>query len=210
MSAWWRGRSRVLPIVLLIGLVSGMLAGRDPILRALGRSLVVDEPVEHVDVILVPSWAGAAAAIDAADLVHAGISDRVAVLLSPERPADRELIRRGIDTVDLPELLRLLGVAKVELIPDRAAGTEAEVQVLLSWSDERQFRSIVVISSPDHSRRLYRMLQRSLSGRTTRLVIRSARYSSFDPDEWWKTRGGARSAIVELQKLLLDLVRHPF
>jgi len=39
--------------------------------------------------------------------------------------------------------------------------------------------------------------------------IRSARYSSFDPDRWWTTRDAVRTEIVEIQKLLLDVVRHP-
>ena len=36
-----------------------------------------------------------------------------------------------------------------------------------------------------------------------------ARYSSFDPDRWWETRGGVRIEIIELQKLVLDVVLHP-
>jgi hypothetical protein len=35
------------------------------------------------------------------------------------------------------------------------------------------------------------------------------RYSSFDPDQWWETRSGTRREIIELQKLLLDIVLHP-
>jgi hypothetical protein len=30
-----------------------------------------------------------------------------------------------------------------------------------------------------------------------------------DPDRWWKTRGGVRTEIIELQKLLLDFTLHP-
>jgi hypothetical protein len=37
----------------------------------------------------------------------------------------------------------------------------------------------------------------------------SARYSDFDPDRWWGSRGGIRIEIEELEKLLLDVVRHP-
>ncbi|PYR60844.1 MAG: hypothetical protein DMF91_11190, partial [Acidobacteria bacterium] len=84
-----------------------------------------------------------------------------------------------------------------------------ESHVLLSWCDQRQFRSIVVVSAPDHSRRVRRVLHRSLLGHPTRVVVRSARYSSFDPNRWWQTREGIRIEIMELQKLLLDVVRHP-
>ena len=41
------------------------------------------------------------------------------------------------------------------------------------------------------------------------MTIRPARFSTFDPDEWWKTQGGVRIEIVELQKLLFDVIMHP-
>jgi hypothetical protein len=40
-------------------------------------------------------------------------------------------------------------------------------------------------------------------------MVHAARYSSFDPDRWWETRGGVRIEIVELQKLLLGVMLHP-
>jgi hypothetical protein len=48
-----------------------------------------------------------------------------------------------------------------------------------------------------------------MKGHSTRVTVQPARYSSFDPDRWWETRGGVRTEIVELQKLVLDAVLHP-
>jgi hypothetical protein len=200
-------------IVLLVVVVAVVPATRHSMLRALGRALVVDEPVEPSDVIVLPKWAGGAGAIDAADLVHRGVASRVALLPEPPTPAEQELTRRAVphvdENADLLHLLRALGVADVELIPNPAAGTEAEGQVLVSWCSQRQFRSILVLSSPDHSRRVRRVLHRALRGHPTNVAVRSARFSSFDPDRWWTTRDGIRTEIVELQKLLLDVIRHP-
>jgi hypothetical protein len=53
------------------------------------------------------------------------------------------------------------------------------------------------------------VLRRSLRGDRLRVSVRSARYSTFDPDRWWETRDGIRTEIVEFQKLLLDVARHP-
>jgi hypothetical protein len=106
-------------------------------------------------------------------------------------------------------LLHALGVSHVELIPEPAAGTEAEGQVLLAWCNQRHFRSILVMSSPDHSRRVRRVLHRSLQGSETTVTIRSARYAAFDPNAWWTSRDDTRTEIVELQKLVLDVLRHP-
>jgi hypothetical protein len=56
---------------------------------------------------------------------------------------------------------------------------------------------------------LQRVLGRVKKGRPTRVTVRPARYSSFDPDSWWETRGGVRTEITELEKLMLDVVLHP-
>jgi hypothetical protein len=206
--------TRLLAVVVLAGVVAaGVPAVRTFLLRAAGRALVVDEPVESADVIVLPQWAGAAGAIEAADLVHAGIAGQVAFLSEPTRPAERELARRGVpnasEAAEAIRRLHALGVTSVELIADPAAGTESEGQVIFAWCRQRQFRSILVVSSADHSRRVRRVLHRSLRDEPTRVTIRSARYSTFVPDSWWMTRDGARTEIVELQKLVLDVLRHP-
>ena len=202
MSVRWRRWSRPLvAIVVLVAVVAGVPALRRSMLRGAGWALVVDDPVEPVD------------AIDAADLVHGGIAGRVAVLREPPKPADQELTRRGVPHVDenaaMVHLLGTLGIADVEMIPDIATGTEAEGHLLAAWCGTRRFRSVLVLSSPDHSRRVRRVLRRALRGHPTKLVVRSARYSPFDPDSWWRTREGLRTEITEIQKLLLDVVRHP-
>jgi hypothetical protein len=43
----------------------------------------------------------------------------------------------------------------------------------------------------------------------TRVTVHYARYSRFDPDRWWETHDGTRIELEELEKLLLDIVRHP-
>ena len=132
----------------------------------------------------------------------------------PERrPQDHEFIRRGLPYEDggARQILQLrsLGVTDVVQIPRTDVGTEGEGQVLPSWCDEHQLRTIVLVATKDHSRRLRRVLDRVMKGHPTRVTVQPARYSSFDPDRWWETRGGVRTEIVELQKLLLDVVLHP-
>jgi hypothetical protein len=48
-----------------------------------------------------------------------------------------------------------------------------------------------------------------MKGHPRRVMVQPARYSIFDPDRWWETRDGVRSEIVELQKLVLEVVLHP-
>jgi hypothetical protein len=77
------------------------------------------------------------------------------------------------------------------------------------WFAQRSFRSVVVVATPDHARRVRRVLRRAMNGRHTKVMVRYTRHSQFDPDRWWETHVGARIGIVELQKLLLDVALHP-
>jgi hypothetical protein len=181
-------------------------------LQAAGSALVINDDLTRADIVVVPEWAGEAGAIDAADIVRAGVAHRVAVLPGPFEPAERELARRRI-AYDNPSarlilLLHMLGVSETELVPNLASGTEAEGDLLPAWSASRGFHSVIVVSVPDHSRRVRRVLHRSTGGGAT-FSVRSTRHSSFDPAAWWRTREGVRIEIVELEKLLLDVVRHP-
>ena len=195
--------------VVLVG-----VAARTPILRSLGWALVVDDPLEPADVIVVAIDAGSAGVLEAADLVHHGVAPRVAVFADPPDDVDREFLRRGIAYEDaaarLIQQLRALGVPNVERIPRPVAGTEEAGSVLPDWCGERKLRSIVVVSNADHTRRLRRVLHRMMAGRQVRVLVRGSHYSGFDPDRWWQSRGALRTGIVELQKLLFEVARHPF
>ena len=186
---------------------------REPVLRAAGWALVVNnEPIGTADIIVLTLDSDGAGALEAADLVQSGVAKRVAVFQDPPSGEDNEFIRRGLPYEDEAarqiRQLKMLGVTDVVKI-SRVEGTESEGQVLPQWCDEQHLKSIVVVATKDHSRRLRRVLDRVMKGHLTRVTVHPARYSSFDPDRWWETHGGVRTEIVELEKLLLDVVLHP-
>jgi len=200
--------------VVLLGVASIAVSPiRRSILRAAGWALVVNERVEPADVIVVTVEADGAGVLEAADLVHSGMATRVAVFGEPPYSVEREFIRRGIPYEDTAarsvRQLKALGVDSVELIPTKVAGSEDEGPVLADWCDQHGFRSVIAVSTSDHSRRLRRVLHRSMKGHQVRVTACSSRYSQFDPDRWWQSHRGIRAEAEELQKLLLDVVRHP-
>jgi uncharacterized SAM-binding protein YcdF (DUF218 family) len=209
---WW---AAILLVVALaaFAIVAAVRSLREPVLKAAGWALVVNEPVASADIIVLSIDSGGAGALEAADLVQSGVSKRVAVFMDPPRGIeDQEFIRRGLPYEDAGasqiSQLRSLGVTDIVRIPG-VDGTESEGQVLSPWCKEHQFRSIVFVATKDHSRRSLRVLDRAMKGHPTSVMVQAARYSNFDPDRWWETRGGVRTEIFELQKLLLDVVRHP-
>jgi uncharacterized SAM-binding protein YcdF (DUF218 family) len=203
----------VLVLIMVLTAALGTALARGSMLRTIGAALVVEDPVTSADAIVVTIEAGGAGLLEAADLVHAGVANRVAVFAESPSVVDAEFIRRGVrvesKVVTWRRMLAALGVPEVEEIPMPVDGTEAEGVFLPQWCEQRHLRSIVVVTMPDHSRRVRRVLQRAMSGRTTRVSVRPARVSSFDPNAWWHTRSGTRTGIIEFEKLLLDYTRHP-
>ena len=73
---------------------------REPVLRAGGWALVVNEPVAAADIIVVSLDSGGAGALEVADLVQSGIATHVAVFTDPPSGEDHEFIRRGLPYED--------------------------------------------------------------------------------------------------------------
>jgi hypothetical protein len=210
----WRPRWVLIgSVFLLIAATLAVPNIRTSILRMAGHVLTVDDPIEPADVIVIAIDADGAGVLEAADLVRGGIAPRVALFADPPDAVNREFNRRGgwyeDDAARSARQLKSLGVETIEQIPRAVVGTEDEGVALPDWCVQRQCRSIVVVTSADHSRRLRRVLYRAMKGHSTKVMIRSARKSQFDPDRWWNHRGGIRTEVIELQKLLFDLVRHP-
>jgi hypothetical protein len=211
-----RRPKRPSPILVVVALAAFAIVAvgslREPLLRAAGWALVVNESISSADIIVLSLDSGSAGALEAADLVQKGISKRVAVFMELPSVEENEFIRRGVPYEDAGinqiRQLRSLGVTDVVQISG-IDGTEGGGRVLQLWCNEYQLQSIVFVATKDHSRRSRRVLDRSMKGQPTRVTVQPARYSSFDPDRWWETRDGVRTEIVELQKLLLDVVLHP-
>lgn len=202
--------------VLLMSILTIWIPGvRTYILRSAGRLLAAQEPsIKSADIVVVAIDADGAGTLGAADLVHRGVSNRAAVFSDPPSIVDHEFLRRGLPYEDRAAVsirqLQSLGIESIEQIPRSVSGSEQEGDILPAWCDKRGYRSVVLVTSADHSRRLTRIVGRSAPVGRLSIMVYSSPYSEFNPDTWWKTRGGARAEIIELEKLLLDFVRHPF
>src|ERR1700745_1770816 len=112
---------RWVPILVVLALAAFAIVAirslREPVLRAAGWGLVVNEPVASADIIVLSLDSGGAGALEAADLVQSGISKRVAVFMDPPSPEDHEFIRRGLPEegcgANQIRQLRSLGVTDV-------------------------------------------------------------------------------------------------
>jgi hypothetical protein len=197
---------RIIALIVLASVIASVVpAFRMRLLRAAGWALVVHRPpIQSADVIIVAIDADGAGTLEAADLVHNGVSSRVAIFAAPaDSRVDSEFLRRGVPYEDSAALsnrqLHSLGIDNVERVARTVAGSEEEGEVLPSWCDQHHYRSVVVVTTSDHSRRLRRILRRSQKSHQN-IVTLPSRYSEFDPGccpnfdfrklGLWKSRGG--------------------
>jgi hypothetical protein len=208
-------QTKVWLVIALAGAV--LFAGasqRASILRTVGWILVASDPIEPADIIIIAQDAGGAGVLEASDLVRKGVAERVAVFADPPSGEDFEFLRRGLPYEDAAarqiRQLGWLGITNVVKIAREDEGSTASVQSLPVWCGEHQVRSFVFVTSKDHSWRLRRLLNRTLGGAGIRAMVQPEHYSAFDPDHWSETRAGTRIVIAEIQKLLVDILLHPF
>jgi hypothetical protein len=203
----------VVGIMLLVACAIVIAPVRTSLLRAMGRLLVTTDQVQRADVIVLSVDSDGAGVLEATDLVHEHVADRIALFADPPDSVDREFLRRGVSYHNAAAVsvgqLHDLGVNAVEVIPRTVTGTDDESRDLAAWCSERGYRSVIFVSTIDHSRRTARILARATRGRALKLSVRASRYSAFDPDAWWKSRTGVRTEIVESEKLLVDMLLHP-
>jgi len=184
------------------------------VLRSLGQFLVETEPLQHADVIILSVDSDGAGVLEATDLVREHVAGRVALFADPPDSVDREFLRRGVPYHNAAAVsvgqLHDLGVNEVDVIARAVSGTNDESSDLVAWCAQHDYRTVIFISLRDHTHRAARILARATRAHGLKVTVRGSRYSQFDPDAWWQSRGGVRIEIVEAEKLLADMLLHPF
>lgn len=195
--------------VVLGALVVVLLAwsGHSAVLRSIGAYLVVQDPLERADVVVVLGGHMPFRALEAAALYHEGWVPKViltrdlrrreyytlralGITIPEERGYNREvLIRRGIP-----------GEAIV-MIEQEVSNTREELQSVVNELGKSDISTVIIATSKYHARRT-RTIWRYLSQGQPRAIIRWAREDPFDADRWWKHRGFILAVVREYLGLL--------
>ena len=181
-------------LVFLVVLLGGIYLARHPLLRFIGEGLVVEDPLEKSDAIIVLSDDNfyADRATRAAELFRQDLAPVVVASGIRLRP------NAGIAELMTHDLIER-GVPKEHIIPfpQDADSTREEAEALRKLVQEKRWKSVIVVTSNYHTRRAKYIFKRVLGGG---VVVRfaSARDGDFDPAHWYEHRRSVRRFVHEV------------
>ena len=203
MSSCQRGGAffKLLALIVFLGLLLVLYLARRPILRYAGESLVVEDPLQPSDALVVLGGDNARAerAARAGELYRARWAARVVASGPPLRSyiseADltyRDLAERGVPA---DALVRFAHTAQ---------STHQEAQALRRLVVERGWERVLIVTSNHHTRRS-RYVFRRVFPASVQVRVVSAPDHEYAPESWWHTRQGQKLFCYQWASMLLTV-----
>ncbi len=177
---------------------------RFSILRGIGNYLVYEDPIEKVEAIFVLSGSPDTRAWEAAKWIKQGYSNLV--VCTGQEIAIPYAEEFGMDTLFTPDLTKRFLMAdgvdstKIEIL-FKGTSTFEEFEAIRDFCKARKMKTIMVISSNFHTRRISKVFTRQLKKEGIRVIIRGAEEPEFNPNLWWKNESGLIFVNNEYVKL---------
>jgi len=181
---------------------------RVPLLTFVGKGLILSHPLQKSDLIVCLAGENVERGLEAVDEYKRGLAPKIFV--SREEPPDGyELLRdRGIpypESIDLLiGMLEKMGVPETAIVRSEipVKSTFEEAEALRKFVKKRGMRSMILVTSPTHSRRAWLTFRKVFEDTDVKILMRPSAYSRFRPENWWKVRRYVRAVIIEYQKLI--------
>lgn len=176
-------------------------------LSKLGSFLVVEDPLQKADAIVVLGGTMYERQMEAVDLFKAGMAPRIYLFREVADWGERELIERGIPylravDVQIDAMVRL-GVPRDAIaILDQAGSTATEATYVRNLVTTQRFARVLIVTSKQHTRRARLVMRRRMADTSATVIVRASRHDRTDADRWWSDRATIRFTLFESQRLL--------
>ena len=177
-----------------------LLVAAGVVFRGAGRWLDREDPLSHADVIFVVGGAMPQRALEAAKVFGMGYAPEV-WLSRPDNPSD-DLAKMGIHFVGEEDYNRQIlmhqGVPEsaIHVLPEPVVNTEEELQEVGREMRQQGKKTIILVTSPQHARRVWTLWQK-LVGSDPRAMVHGAHDDPFDADHWWRNTRDVMSVVHE-------------
>jgi uncharacterized SAM-binding protein YcdF (DUF218 family) len=191
--------------LILAAAVFALLALAAATFFGVGRWLVAEDPLAKADAIVVLSGRMPLRALEAAKLYREGYAPEVWLTRSSE-PGE------ALQSMGIPfqgedyynaQVLMHEGVPQtaIHLLEPPIENTADEIKVIAAALGGRKNRTVIIVSSKVHSRRV-RLLWRRLAASQGQAIVRGASNDPFDRAHWWRNTSDALDVVREVLGLL--------
>jgi uncharacterized SAM-binding protein YcdF (DUF218 family) len=196
---WRRGLILLLALALVVGLAAWALSG-------LGQWLIVADPLEPAQAIVVLGGGIPFRAMEAASLYQRGWAPQVWVTRAVDPAEETALARLGVEVVGEEtynrQVLERLGVPLEAIrILEGAQNTVEEVQLIARELRRIGGERVILVTSRPHSRRV-RVIWYILVRGAPQVIVRFATEDPYHPSHWWRQARDARAVSREVFGLL--------
>jgi uncharacterized SAM-binding protein YcdF (DUF218 family) len=191
--------SSLISLLFLLVFCFVLYAARRPLLRLAGESWVVEDPLQQSDALLLLSDDNffADRATRASELYRQKLASVVVASGRRLRPTagvaelmEHDLIERGVPK------------DRIIRFPQDADNTREEAQALRALVVEKNWHSVIVVTSNYHSRRARYIFERVFPD-SVAVRVASARDGGFDPEHWWENRKSLKLFMGELVAMVV-------
>ena len=198
---WQKRLFRVL--ISFLVLLTLLAVFHQPILRAIGRYLIVEDQLEKADAIIVLSGSAYERGLHGIALYQQGWAPRLVTtggslsytLFSLGiKITEAEITAHTFILYDIPDT--------VFCTLDEGTSTYEEAAVLLRFAQAEGMKKIIIVSSDFHTRRTTRVFRKRFRGSGIKVLVSAAPPLKYDPEQWWKSEEGLIFVNNEYIKLL--------
>jgi uncharacterized SAM-binding protein YcdF (DUF218 family) len=199
-----QGRNRHFAGPILLTLL-GLIVFAAIIFLNVGRWLIVEDPLDKAQAIVVLSGGMPMRAKEAARLYNAAYAPQV-WLTRANQPAaslqemhiayigeeffnSRVLMHEGVPSI------------AIHVLEPSIDNTADEIRAIAGELEREKGGAVIIVTTKAHTRRV-RALWKELSGGRGRAIVRAASSDPFDPDHWWRATGDALDVLREVLGLL--------
>ena len=173
----------------------------------LGAWLVVEDPLDKADAVVVLGGTMYERPMEAVELYKEGWAPRIYLFRQVADWGEALLVERNFQytrEVDLQvEVMGRLGVPRDAIvILDQANSTAEEADDVLALVTLEKFSRVIVVTSKQHTRRARLVMNRKVNPAGVTVIVRASRFDRSNVDRWWTNRSTLRFTLFETQRLL--------
>ena len=189
-------------IVAALAVAALAFVAHGPALRSIGQALIVEDPLAKADAIVVVAGGTPSREEAGARLYRDGLAPTVVLSnqFTPDRV--RDLIALGARRFDYQGEARVVlekhGVPAraIVALPSPVKTTEAELKVVGEAARAHGWRRVILVTSPQHSRRV-KLVWRRQAPSSIEGLVRVVPGDDFLDGEWWRKRRQAEAVLHE-------------